>query len=112
MFGASRRHEDRHVDGFVSAFMGTVYWWDTELDVAAGSKTPYPGSTKAKAEAALFAAMGGTPDEIADKYSDAAKTAIDSYHNTPEGGSVTWDPDTAQADDRCATSSVECTNPS
>ena len=55
--------------------------------------------------------MGGTPDQIADKYSDAAETAINDYHNSPKGGPVSWDPDTANADERCGTSSVECTNP-
>ena len=111
MFGASRRHEDHHSDAFFSAFMGTIYWWDTELDVAAGGKTPFHGATKAAAEAALWKAMGGTPDQIADNYSDAAAKAINDYHDTPEGGPVSWDPDTAKADARCANSSVECTNP-
>ena len=112
MFAASRRHEDHHADAFVSAFMGTIWPWDTALDVAAGSATPYHGAIKADAEAALYAAMGGTPDQIADKLVDAVAAAIEAYHNTPEGGPVSWDSETAKADANCATSSVECTNPS
>ncbi len=84
MFGGSRRHEDHHAHAFYGAFMGTVYWWDTELDIAAGGKTPYHGATKAEAEAKLWAEMGGTPDQIADKYSAAAETAINDYHNSPK----------------------------
>lgn len=54
MFAASRRHEDHHAHAFYGAFMGTVYWWDTELDIAAGGKTPYHGATKAEVEAKLW----------------------------------------------------------
>ena len=112
IFAANRRHEDHHVDDFFSAFMSTIYWWDTALDVAAGSATPYHGLKKADAEAALYTEMGGTPDQIADKYADTAAAAIETYHNTPEGGPIKWDIETANADARCTTSSVECTNPS
>ncbi len=117
MFAASRRHEDHHADDFFSAFMSTIYPWDTELEVASGAAllgraTPYHGRTKGEAEAALYAAMGGTPDQIADKFADANAEATKAYHDTPEGGSVSWDSETATADASCTTSSVECTNPS
>jgi hypothetical protein len=111
MFAASRRHEDHHSDAFTSAFLATIFRWDTQLDIAAGAKTPYHGNTKAEAEAKLWEAMGGRPDEIADRYTDLAAQAINDYHTSPKGGPVAWDPDTATADPRCAASSVECTNP-
>jgi hypothetical protein len=112
MFAASRRHEDHHADAFSSAFKDTLIRWDAELDKAAGSGTKFHGSTKAEAKAALHKAMGGTPNNIADAFADTAAAAIDKYHSTPEGGDVSWDPETATADDRCTTSSVDCTNPS
>ncbi len=87
LFGANRRHEDRHARDIASAFMGTICQWDTFLDIAACGATTYHGSTKAEAEAKLYAEMGGTPDQIADAFNDAASAAIVKFHDTPEGGS-------------------------
>jgi len=116
VFEANRRHEDRHVHDYFSIFMDTIYRWDTELDIAAAGSldaaTPFHGNTRQEAESALYKAMGGTPDEIADKFTDASKKAQDDFHNTPEGGFVSWDPDEAVSDANCNISSVKVINPS
>ena len=115
MLAASRRHEDRHKDDF-SGYFFILYWWDTELDKAAAGggslSTSFHGRTKAEAAAALFNAMGGTPDEIADQLFDALVESVNAYHSTPEGGPVVCDSDSANADESCSTSSVKCLNPS
>jgi hypothetical protein len=116
IFQANRRHEDRHANDIASIFINTFYEWDRELDIAAAGSlkaaTPYHGNTKQEAEAVLYREMGGTPDEIADKFTAASKKAQDDYHNLPEGGFAGWDPDTAKSDSNCSMSSVEVSNPS
>ena len=72
----------------------------------------FHGRTKAEAAGALFNAMGGTPDEIADQLFDALVESVNAYHSTPEGGPVVCDSDSANADESCSTSSVKCLNPS
>ena len=111
MFAASRRHEDRHGDAILSAFFEAIYYWDTEVDVAAGGRKVFHRSTRAEAEAALYTALGGTPDQVIDKYADAVVTAIGKYHDSSEGGPVVCHSETAESDATCATSWVKCTNP-
>jgi hypothetical protein len=112
MFAASRRHEDRHFEAIWTAFFNAIYYWDTEVDVAAGSRQVFHGSTEAEARAALYKAVGGTPDDVVDRFAESVATEIDKYHGTPEGGPVVCDSETAETDATCATASVKCTNPS
>ena len=111
MFKASRRHEDHHADDIVSTFLGIIDAWDLQLDIAAGGGATYHGKTEADAEATLYSAMGGTPEEIADKYADTISDAIKNYHNSVQGGPVTWNSDEAWCDEKCTTSFVKCLNP-
>jgi hypothetical protein len=63
------------------SFLRTIYWWETELDVAGRRKDSIPRTTRSAAEVKLYAEMGGTQDLIAHKYSDAAAKAIDDCHH-------------------------------
>jgi hypothetical protein len=110
MFAANRRHENHHATDHKTSFNGSIVPWDARLAAAKTANTIFSGPTEAAAEAALYAAMGGTPDQVADAYFNACQAAVIAYHGTPTGGSVTQANPTANAD--CSTSSVECTNPS
>jgi hypothetical protein len=110
MFAANRRHEDRHAADHRAAFNGSIVPWDTKLTAVSASGTTFNGPTEADAQAALYAAMGGTPDQVADAFMNACAAAVIAYHGTPAGGPVTSSNPKANAD--CSTSSVEATNPS
>lgn len=110
MYSANRRHEDHHAADHQAAFEASIGAWDTQLFLAWAIDQTFNGATQAAAEAALYAAMGGTPNQVADRYYDGCQAAVIAFHGTAAGGGVTSANPTASAD--CATSSVESTNPS
>jgi hypothetical protein len=110
MFAANRRHEDHHAADDQIAFNASVGAWDAKLTAAAAANTVFPGPTNADAQATLFAAMGGTPDQIADSYWNNVNAAGAAFHATPAGGTVSVSNPTCNAD--CSTSAVDATNPS
>jgi hypothetical protein len=110
MKAANRRHEDHHATDFQVSFVTAFIPWDVHLTVAAAVHTAFQGADQPAAERALWTAMGGTPDDVADNFTNACATAIANFHGTPKGGNVTTDNPTANAD--CSQSSVESTNPS
>jgi hypothetical protein len=110
MFAANRRHEDHHAVDHRTAFNGSIVPWDTKLTAAQAAGTTYNGPTEADAVAALYAAMGGTPDQVADEFMNACQAAVIAYHGTAAGGPVTQSNPKASAD--CSTSSIDSTNPS
>jgi hypothetical protein len=111
MHAANRRHEDHHATDHRAAFDSTIKPWDARLTAAQKSGTGYHGATEADAEAALYTAMGGKAEGIADAYNDACLAANNAFHGTPKGGAVepATDPK-ANAD--CSTSSAKYHNPS
>ena len=111
MFTANRRHEDHHATDHEAAFNSSIVPWDTRLTAAQTAGTEFNGPTAAAAEAALYAAMGGTPDQVADAFMNACAAAVVAYHSTPAGGPV-GAPTNPTADATCSTSSAEYTNPS
>ncbi len=111
MFTANRRHEDHHATDHHTAFDGSILAWDTKLTVAAGAGTNFHGATEAAAETALYAAMGGTPDQVADAYFNEAVRLNNNFHATPKGGNV-GPPTGPTADATCSTSSANYFNPS
>jgi hypothetical protein len=110
MFTANRRHEDHHATDHQAAFEASIGAWDTQLLLSWAIDQTFHGANQAAAEAALYAAMGGTPNDVADRYFDGCQAAVIAYHGTAAGGGVTSANPTANAD--CTTSSVESTNPS
>ena len=110
MFTANRRHENHHATDHQAAFEASIGAWDTQLLLSWAIDQTFHGANQAAAEAALYAAVGGTPDQIADRYYDGCQAAVIAFHGTAAGGGVTAANPTANAD--CTTSSVESTNPS
>jgi hypothetical protein len=111
MFAANRRHEDRHAADHQVAFNTTIVPWDTKLTAAQVAETEFNGPTEAAAEAALYAAMGGTPDQVADAFMNAMDAAVDAYHGTPAGGPLGEATTPIASLDNCSTSSAKYTNP-
>ena len=111
MFAANRRHENHHASDHHVAFTGSIVPWDRRLTAAKVAGTAHNAPTQAEAEAALYAGMGGTPDEVADAFMDACAAAVGTFHGTPAGGAVEAPTNpTANAD--CSTSSAKYHNPS
>lgn len=111
MHTANRRHEDHHAADHHTAFNATIGAWDTRLTAAAAAKTIFNGAAQADAEAALHAAMGGTPDQVAGAYWDACIAAGHAFHGTPAGGPV-GAPTSPTANTDCSNSSAKYHNPS
>jgi hypothetical protein len=111
MFAANRRHEDRHATDHEAAFNASIKPWDDNLFFAFVLGTTFNGPTQADAEAALHTAMGGTPDQVADKYMDGCQAGVNTYHGTAAGGPV-GAPTSPTANANCTTSSAKYTNPS
>jgi hypothetical protein len=111
VYKANRRHEDHHVADDKVAFEQTVGKWDKKLEKANSKGTKFKGADAARAEAALWAAMGGTPTKVARAYRSLSFTKGARYHATAAGGPMKLS--NAKSDDAaCSTSSVEVRNPS
>jgi hypothetical protein len=111
MYRANRRHEDHHVADHRTAFNATFGAWDTKLTAAKANGQKFHGATAADAEAALWAAVGGTPDQVAADFMNQCQAAVIAYHSSAAGGPVSA-PTKPHATARCAVSSAEYTNPS
>jgi hypothetical protein len=109
IYKANRRHEDHHVADDKSAFSQTVVKWDKKLENAKKKGTTFKGTDAAEAEAALWAAMGGTPKEIARRYRSLSGDKGDEFHRTPKGGKLK--PSRFRANPDCSASSVEVRSP-
>jgi hypothetical protein len=88
MYTANRRHEDHHAKDHKAAFKATIKQWDTRLARAKRRNTRFHGATAAEAEAALWTAMGGTPDQVAEAFMNRCQAAVITYHGTARGGAV------------------------
>lgn len=111
MFQANRRHENHHANDHKVAFRGSIKAWDTRLTRAKARGTTFPGATAAAAEAALWTAMGGTPDEVAQAFMDQAQAAVIAYHGSAAGGPV-GAPTSPGARNNCDISWAKYRNPS
>jgi hypothetical protein len=111
MFAANRRHENHHARDHRVAFNSTVKPWDAKLTAAKRGGQTFQGATAAEAEAALWAAMGGTPDEIAEAFMNACAAAVVAYHGSPAGGPI-GAPAHEGCRNNCAISWAKYTNPS
>jgi hypothetical protein len=109
VYKANRRHENHHVADDKKAFKDTVGKWDKKLEKAKKKGTEFKGATEAAATAALWAAMGGTPEEVSRAYRTLSFTKGGDYHLKPKGGPMTTSNPVANAD--CSVSSEELRNP-
>jgi hypothetical protein len=110
VYKANRRHEDHHVADDKFAFEQTMVKWDEKVVKAKSKGTKFNGEDAAKAEAALWAAMGGEPKQVARKYRTLSFTKGGQFHATALGGAMSISNAKSNAD--CSTSSVEARNPS
>jgi len=111
MATANRRHEDHHANDHKAAFNATVVPWDQKLTAAKASGQKFHGATAADAEAALWAAMGGTPEQVADAFFNACAAAVVAYHGTAAGGPI-GAPTSPGANATCSISWAKYRNPS
>jgi hypothetical protein len=88
MASANRRHEDHHASDMQSAFNDIIVPWDQKVTAAKTAGTKFNGASAAAAEAALWTAMGGTRDEIADAFTARVVADINTFHASPAGGPV------------------------
>jgi len=109
IYKANRRHEDRHVADDKIVFSQTVVKWDEKLETAKKNGTTFKGTDAPTAEAALWAAMGGKPKEIALRYRSLSGDKGDEFHRTPKGGKLK--PSRFKANPDCSASSAEVRSP-
>jgi hypothetical protein len=104
-------HENLHVRDHRAGFNSIMVPWDTKLTVAQILGTTFSGPTVADAEAALFAAMGGTPAQIAAQQFNEWVRLNNVLHaagtSVATGGTAT--PSHSAADATCSTSSMDVT---
>ena len=110
VYEANRRHEDRHVADHGANFRAIVGAWDTKVQDAKNKGTAFNGASGPAAEAALWAAMGGTAGVVATRWFDQDGISGDAYHATAKGGPMVHSNPKAAAD--CSWSSLDVTNPS
>jgi hypothetical protein len=109
VFTANRGHEDQHAADHQAAFNAKIGTWDTKATEAKTKGTEFVGPTEADATANLWAAMGGTPADVAKAYRVDGFTRGAAFHATARGGPMSIS--NPQSDKTCATSSVNVTNP-
>ena len=91
-------------------FNAVIVPWDAKLEAAKTANTKFKGASAADAEAALHAAMGGTPDQIAQAQFNkwiALNNATHRGRTTATGGTAT--PSNSKANAKCTTSSFDVT---
>lgn len=110
VYEANRRHEDRHVADDKQAFEDIIGVWDKKVEKAKKDGTKFKGETADAAQAALWNAVGGTPQETANNFAALVNQKGDAFHHTAAGGRM--HASNPQASPDCTTSSVEVTNPS
>jgi hypothetical protein len=78
-------HEAHHASDHRTAFNSTLLNWDIALTSAQSSAQVFNGADPLSCEAALFNAIGGSPDDAAAAWMNAYADAIVAFHATPEG---------------------------
>ena len=106
-----RTHEDLHAADHRTGFNSVIVPWDTRLQAAQTASTEFSGATVAAAEAALFRAMGGTPNQIATAQHNEWIRLNNLLHaigtTIATGGAAT--PSNSAANATCTTSSLDLT---
>jgi hypothetical protein len=105
-----RTHENLHAADHKTGFNAVIVPWDTKLEAAKTAKTRFNGPTVTAVEAALFTAMGGTPNQIATAQHNkwiALNNATHTGTTTATGGAAA--PSNSAANPTCTTSSLDLT---
>ena len=101
-------HEEYHARDHRRLTNNILASWDRKLWWAKNLGFSYTAADPEAAVAKLYRKMGGTPDEIATRLSQAWDTASDDYHKKTAGKTNIRD---AGANDDCSTSYVTVTVP-
>jgi hypothetical protein len=109
VYKANRKHEDHHVADDKVAFDDEIGAWDKKVQEAKDKGTEFKGGSKADAIAALWTAMGNTPQNAARSYRTQSFAKGGAYHATATGGPMALSNPVANAD--CSTSALDVTNP-
>ncbi|MGI8917682.1 MAG: DUF4157 domain-containing protein [Pyrinomonadaceae bacterium] len=99
---ATRVHEDRHATDDEKVFNSTILKWDSKLTMAQLIQEKFKGHDHFDCESNLYFAMGGTPEEIAQRFRDQGLFAGVNFHQTAAGGKLkssdpSADPDCKEA---------------
>jgi hypothetical protein len=85
--GQVKRHEDVHAKDIMKAIKRILISWDKRLTKAMKKKIGYQETTAEKAEAKLWKAMGGTPQQIGAQLHKQWEDDSDAFHKTAKGKS-------------------------
>jgi hypothetical protein len=110
VYKANRRHEDHHLADHKVAFEDAIGKWDKKLQDAKNAGAEFRGASAAAATAALWSAMGNTPQGAARSYREQGFAKGGAFHATPTGRPMSASNPVANAD--CSTSGLDITNPS
>jgi hypothetical protein len=105
-----KTHENLHAADHKTGFDAVLVPWDTKIEAAKTATTKFNGAKAADSDAALFAAMGGTPNQIATAQFDkwiALNNATHRGATLATGGTAT--PSNSAANATCTTSSIDAT---
>jgi hypothetical protein len=92
-------HEDHHANDIKSMFRLHVMPWDFAMRQAAASKQMFQGADLPACQASLFAAMGGSPGDIATTFFTSVLAAGAAFHRTAAGKGI--DIANAKSDANC-----------
>jgi Domain of unknown function (DUF4157) len=109
VYKANRRHENRHVADQKDAFDDAIGKWDKKLQDAKTADTAFTGASAADATAALWTAMGNTPEKAGSSFRSIASAKGTAFHGTADGGPMSLSTPVSNAD--CSTSAIDVTNP-
>jgi hypothetical protein len=98
-------HERHHAADHQTEFGNVIGAWNTAIDASIAANTRYSGPDPGTAEANMWAAVGGTPSQIATNQHNAWITANNNFHASPAGKAKR--PFNPQADATCANSSMD-----
>jgi hypothetical protein len=109
VYKANRRHEDRHLADHKDAFDDAIGKWDKKLQDAKDKGSEFTGASAAEATAALWAAMGNTPNNAARNYRSQGFAKGAAFHATAAGRPMSLSNPVSSPD--CSTSAADVTNP-
>jgi hypothetical protein len=105
-----RTHEDIHAADHKIGFNNVIVPWDTKLEAAKTATTVFNAATAAAAEAALFTAMGGTPNQIATaQFNEWVRINNITHRGATLATGGTATPSNSAANATCTTSSLDAT---
>ncbi|MFW6174258.1 MAG: DUF4157 domain-containing protein [Chloroflexota bacterium] len=102
-----RTHENRHATDHEAVFNAVAVPWDAALTAANTSNRIFREPGVSGCEAALYAAAGGTPEQIARRLWSGWVGANNAFHASPAGAAA--QPSNPQANADCSASSLDVT---